>query len=241
MNEKEVVEVQVKDKKKKSSPIYVFILLVIALIVGFGYFTYFSTLENLFYYDVEEEENNNNNDNNNDEIVIKEIDLSKGINTSLKYELTESNSYNDKLGLRINLDNDKVTVTQSSVFNKTVSNITHSTYEAVDLTYEVTGLVGKVKSALVGGIGQDVTSTMLFFVMEDGTVEYVSMFKRNTDASGNLYFTIALESDNKYYSKGKVNNLDSIVKVYNALYAGGGTVLVAKADGSFYDLSSFIK
>ena len=91
----------------------------------------------------------------------------------------------------------------------------------------IENLSGKVKEAYILCPGLSIEYTTLFFLMEDGTVEYIPIYK-------------ALKS-NVIKSYGKLNNIEGISFIeagdaHNIEGGGTGTAFAIKEDGTFYDL-----
>ena len=190
-----------------------------------------------------EEENKNTYSNSTRHYV--EIDPSKSLNTKdYKYSYVTDEDENIGLTLKINNDKRSVTVTIYEKASKTISNIQHSTWSPDPFDKQITGFNKNIKSTYIGGLGQDVTGTILYFIMEDSTVQYAKLFERKTNPDGTGYYNTALY-DEKLTIK-EVPDINGIVKLYGANASapqstGYYTTLAAKADGSFYDLSQIIK
>lgn len=109
-------------------------------------------------------------------------------------------------------------------------NITKSsTEEFTDL-----GLSGKPTDLLLTGFGQAVGDETLFFIMADGTVEYIPLAK-------------AIQ-DNNIKSYGKLPNVSNVIKFYDGSscpaegYTGcGHQALAQRADGNYYELYDAVK
>ena len=126
--------------------------------------------------------------------------------------------------------------------------------------YDVENLSGKVKAGYVGEVGQDVTGTTLFYLMDNGTVEYTKMFVIKTNPDGTTYYnmnyTYEKDSNGKitgqhFESQGKVNGVEDAYELYTVdavpddgsdgpKIGGYVTTIASKKDGSFYDLGNVI-
>mgnify|MGYP003314329922 CR=1 FL=1 len=115
---------------------------------------------------------------------------------------------------------------------------------------DINGFDKKIDKVFIGEFGQDSTGLTLIYLMEDGSVSYTRLFKKNYNEENNLYFTLNYTSDenNNYYFSidGTYDKINDIVNIYNASYSipnggGAGTVIAATKDGSFYDLSKFMQ
>ena len=178
--------------------------------------------------------------------TVKELDPTKSLNTS-GYTYSDISDKDEDLGITIKINDDKrsVTVTTDGKANKTISNVTQSTSTDQPIDRVINGFSKNIKSAYVNGLGQDVTGTVLFFITEDDTVQFVKLFNQETDANGNTYYvTYWAHGDNPTILN--VDNVNGIVKLYGAnasapMSSGFHTTLAATKDGSFYDLSQIIK
>ena len=192
---------------------------------------------------------------------IKPLDLTKSLNTTnIKYsDAKELEDGNDQTGLSVKHDgsNTKLVID----WPKFGPHSGASAWSNEPVEYEIKNLSGTVKKAVVGGEGQDITSATLYYLMEDGTVEYTKIFTRNFDSKGTLYFNINYtyekDSDGKitgehFESQGKVPGVKDVVKIYGvgAVYDDGSdgpkiggyaTTIGATRDGSFYDLGKPIR
>jgi len=174
---------------------------------------------------------------------IKEIDLSKSLNTT---DYTYS-SLNDKdeaakyYTLKLNENKKSATITVTAEGGKVICESIKSTCGDKGYDITVSGFDKKIKSTYVGGIGQSVGSTIFYFLMEDGTVEYVKLLNQKTDSNGTNYY------ENGTLEKPQVvSGVSGVVKLYGAnsnapQSTGSYTTLAAKKDGSFYDLGKIIK
>lgn len=189
-------------------------------------------------------ETNKETPTENTQTEVKEIDLSKSLNTK-NYTYSSLTDKDQDLGITIKINNDKksVTVSYNTKALNSISSVTHST-SGDNYSNEIKGFNKNIKSTFISGIGQDVTGTVLFFLTEDNTVQYVKLFNRETDSQGNTYYTT-------YWAHGDnttpiSTNTNDVVKLYGAnasapMSSGFYTTLAAKADGSFYDLNEIVK
>ena len=110
--------------------------------------------------------------------------------------------------------------------------------------YSIQGFNKNVKDAIVGTVGQDASSAILFYLMEDGTVEYTRVFDNG------LNYTYEKDSEGRitgehFETQGAVKNVKDVVKFYNVdvhIINGSGwmTTIGATKDGSFYDLGEIV-
>ena len=100
-------------------------------------------------------------------------------------------------------------------------------------TYTNLHLSGKATDLILSGFGQAVGEETLFFLMEDGSVEYVPIHK-------------ALQ-ENKIQSYGKLPNVENVIKFYNGGSCAktgpgcGHDIIAQRADGSYYNLYEAIR
>lgn len=84
----------------------------------------------------------------------------------------------------------------------------------------------------------------LFYLMEDGTVEYTPMFTKKRDSQNNSYYDSTSINGN-YETKRAITGVRDAIKLYtvNSYVESGGvsmTTIAATKDGSFYDLGILI-
>ncbi len=155
------------------------------------------------------------------------IDLNKCINSnSYQYTLTNYTLS----GLNFSLDPASSTVNLSINWDNITRNWGISNGAARSNQYTINNFSGKVVDMHIDGIGQDATGSVALFLLEDGTVEYIPLYK-------------ALESNN-IKSSGKISGVENIIKFYSVgarpkgenSVGGFQTILAQKEDGTFYDL-----
>ncbi len=221
----------------------VMIVLLVAAALG-GYLAGASRIANEVVEQKKEVEEKGKETNKETPTEVKEIDLSKSLNTK-NYTYSSLTDKDQDLGITIKINNDKksVTVSYNTKALNSISSVTHST-SGDNYSNEIKGFNKNIKSTFISGIGQDVTGTVFFFLTEDNTVQYVKLFNRETDSQGNTYYTT-------YWSHGDnttpiSTDTNDVVKLYGAnvsapMSSGFYTTLAAKADGSFYDLNEIVK
>lgn len=191
--------------------------------------------------------NTNNNSNTNETNEIKELDLEKSLNTKdITYKNASDTEGNYGLSIKINNDKTATLTIDWKIFGRIST--TGSSGEVKD--YLVKGFNKNIKSTFIGDLGQDTNGITLFFIMEDGTVEYVKIFKQSKNNDGTIYYSLNINVfDNNGYS-GELNvnplNVSDVIKLYNVdTYSqnasGYKTVIGSTKDGSFYDLGSIIR
>ena len=187
---------------------------------------------------------------------IKPLDLNNSLNsTGITYSDSKQLIEGDEVtGISVKRNENSVKLVIDWPKFGPHSGATAWSNEAIE--YEISDLSGNVKKAVVAGIGQDITGAKIFYLMEDGTVEYTDIFTRNYDKKGTLYFNVnyTYEKDSNgritgehFASQGKVNGVKDVVELYSvsaiptgSMIGAYGTTLAATKDGSFYDLGKAI-
>jgi len=95
---------------------------------------------------------------------------------------------------------------------------------------KITGFGKQVVDVHIGGIGQDFTSEVIIFQMEDGTIEYSTIKNMMKNVT----------------TQGKIESLNNIVKLQDVdvhWEEGGGqvTIVAIDKDNNCYDLDEFIE
>ncbi len=198
--------------------------------------------------EINKEENNNNDsqtntENSNEKIVEKVVekygmfnfDASNCINRASEGKaiyrklLSENyeyygmvcNIYNNVLNLRVDMNK------FNSIFLWTPNDGTVNEKE-----YEIDNFDGEIVDIYLGGFGQAAGYEILFFLMKDGTVEYMPLRK--------------IAQTGEFKSYGKIKNVTNIVSIQNASSGvpnGGGwvTTVAFNNEGKFYDLSESLE
>lgn len=174
---------------------------------------------------------------------IKEIDLSKSLNTTdyIYSGLSEKDEGGKYFTLKANDDKKSATITITAEGGKVICEAIKSSCGDQGYDIAVGDFDKKIKSTYIGGLGQSVEGTVFYFLMEDGTVEYVKLLNRKMDSNEIVYYVDATREKPQV-----VSGVSDIVKLYGAnasapQSAGYYTTLAAKKNGSFYDLSKIIK
>ena len=131
--------------------------------------------------------------------------------------------------MTVNLeDNRTVNLTISDLDSWGLTN-----YNSNEQSFTINNFSEDIIDIRSGGIYLSVDGATIIFLMEDGSVEYIPLYK-------------ALET-NDVRSYGKLEGVEDIVKLYNVSAIpknspiGARTTLLAqKADGTFYDLSQIL-
>lgn len=259
------MEVEEKNEKGKGKGIIVLVSLLILIIIGLiGYICYdkgivFSKVEN----EVKESKTKSSKDKENEqeesnvnggvgnEVTIKELDLSKCLNTN-NISYRNSSDVEGDYGLSMNINPDKKSIVLSIDWNKFGPLSNASAWSSSVENYQITGFSKNIRSTFVGDLGQDAMGITLFYLMDDGTVEYTPMFNSKYDSQNNLYhemnYTFDYAADGRatrqyFITKGVISGVSDVIKLYNVDASSGygwRTTIGAKADGSFYDLGNVI-
>ena len=244
-NKKEEKEMEQWNDVKEKKGSGVIIVLLLLIIAGLGLFIYFNKDKLFGEKETKPEENEIQEVDDEEEIddstEIKELDLSKSLNTTgYTYDSLTDKDEDVGFSLKINEDKKSVTVTIDEKGSKLISNATTSTWSTEPYDEQISGFNKNIKSTFISGIGQSAESTIFFFIMEDGTLQYVKLFERKSNDDGTTYYSKDMTTIQE------VPDVEGIVKLYGSnsfapQSTGYYTTLAAKADGSFYDLSQIIK
>lgn len=134
----------------------------------------------------------------------------------MKDGVTYSNTSDkeENIGLSMKINDDKKTATLSIDWNIFGQLSGASTWLAQVTNYQVSGFNKNIASTYLGEFGQDVTGATLFYIMEDGTVQYTTMFINKTDTQGNSYYVMNYSADNNFITSGELNVINNAVKLY---------------------------
>ena len=233
-------------RKKKNIYFYTTLILLFVVICLVGYIVYDKITNDDEIIEREEPTAPNKE-------LVKELDITKCINGVEGVTYSKPRVVTSAYGLEVKVNDDKLGVTVSvdgsGVFNKNLSTITSTERDDSNYYLYVDGFEKNISKVFVGEFGQDATGIALIYLMEDGTVSYTRLFKKNFDEENNLYFTMnnISESNNNFtFNIDDEYEISDIVGIYNAKYSipnGGGasTVIASLKDGSFYDLSKFMQ
>lgn len=110
-----------------------------------------------------------------------------------------------------------------------------------EYTYTISNFDKKISKVYVTGWGQAIGSETVFYIMEDGTLEYTPVPYNVVKEAANNNGSITLKSN------GKVPNVEDVVMIATVSAAptdspvGGYVAAIAiKSDGSFYDLTNIL-
>lgn len=244
-----------KKKKGSSTGLIITIVVLVLIIIGLvGFICYDRSLKSTTNKSDIKETNSNSNkkeeNDTNDEEKVKELDLSKSLNTTNVSYTNASDNIGD-YGLSMNINSDKKSITLSIDWNKFGPLSAASAWAPVVETYQITGFTKGIASTFIGELGQDANGLKLLYLMDDGTVEYTPMFNLKNAGQSNPYYEMnysynysadgRVVGDSYFVTKGTVSGVTKVIKLYNANASGGRTAIGAKADGSFYDLGTILK
>ena len=234
-------------KKKKNIFVYTTIILALVVVGLVGYIIYDKV--NTDQEVIEREEPTPINKE-----VVKELDITKCNNGVEGVTYSKPKVVTSAYGLEAKVNDDKLGVTifvdGTGVFNKDVSTITSHERDESNYSLFVNGFEKKIDKVFIGEFGQDATGISLIYLMEDKTVSYTRLFKKNYDENNTLYFTLnnvsESNSDFIFNVDDDYSEIKDIVGIYNAQYnipngGGASTVIASLKDGSFYDLSKYME
>lgn len=228
------------ENKKSKTGLHVFVGIILGIIIcgGVVFATY--SLGYLTFGQIEETEKTETNNEENNEVEEEvsdnslDFDTSKIVNnTADSYELQ---NYNGTINVR--LDNTRKIATLS--FNRKTLSDTYG------LNWDTTGVVEGtvedktitftqgIKDVYVGGIGQDMSGDIILFLMDDGTVEYIPVYK-----------ALSTGGVDGLTSYGTLQDLKDVVKFYSVMairnpVGSSVTILAQTKDGTLYDLAPII-
>lgn len=239
-----------EEKNKKAITISLstfFLIIAIAVILVMGYFMIKANKEN---EKLKEEQNNSNEiikyqTNKDIENNIPKIDKEE------KAEKLENNKLSEYKPLYIEKSN-KIKGNKSydvdyrfnSIYNGIVIEnveknsatlaISSRTFKSEDTPYNVEKKTIKtsknIQEVYSAGIGQGLSDSYMFFLLEDGTIEYLNIYKAIVET--------------KDFTVNKIAGIKDVVKFYQVdcydEMSGGVTVLAQRNDGKFYDLKEYI-
>lgn len=203
-------------KKQNLGGYIISIILLFLVIIGMMFYIMYD--KGLFNTNVVDEETINNND-------------AKLCVDSLKFDVDKIVNKNSGGTYKIVLNDvhmDAVSVMLDSNKKDVIVSILDNGIRA----YTVSGLSKNVEDIYGAGMGLDIGDYTLFFLLEDGSIEYLNLYN-------------AISSSNMHIS-GKIDDLSGVVKFYYASVSyetvgGYRTVLAQKADGTIYDLYDLMK
>ena len=164
------------------------------------------------------------------------IKLSKCLNTD-EFQYSNFTEKQGDYGLTIKINEDRKSAILNVDWKKFKSkdtgiNKNYSTKNNENILID--GFSKKIKKSFIGDYGYAVR-TILFFIMEDNSIEYVELFNFNKSE-----YELNVDDKNTA-SVQKIDEIEDVYKIYNAKVSPTGLgekkVVGAKKDGTFYDLS----
>lgn len=235
-----------EEKKKSNVGVIILVVVLFLVCIGMGTFIFINKdkLINTSNKSQTEKSSIKKENKQEEDTKIAELDLSKCLNqTNVNY----SNPVEaiTSIGLTPTVDDGKRSVTIKTDGSKFGPVSTLSAYYSGKYNMYVDGFDKDIENVYVGELGQDPMGTTLLYIMEDGTVQYTKIFKKESDSSGNQHYTLNTyqqgEDNFRFHADGTVKDVKDVIKIYNvnATTTGSGamTAIGAKKDGSFYDLS----
>ena len=228
------------ENKKSKTGLHVIVGILLGIIICGGVIYAAYSLDYLTFGQVEENEKakTNNDENNESEENVDnnslDFDTSKIVNsTADSYELQ---NYNGTIDVILDetreiatLSFNRKTLSDTYGLNWDTTGVVEGTVEEKTITF-----TQGVKDVFVGGIGQDISGDVILFLMDDGTVEYIPVYK-------------ALSSNgiDGLISYGTLNDLKDVVKFYSVgairnPVGSSVTILAQTKDGTLYDLNPII-
>ena len=213
------------ETNKKNGSIVAIVILAILVVALGGYIGYDKFLNNNNTSTTEE--NSKNETNTKNEIEDSETYKYKALLINNDNCMNCSNEYGK---MKYELASGFYKSYQARISNEESTQISYATN--TDTTSHTISFDKKIQDILVGTIGNDWDSEIIFTLMEDGTVEYIKWYENKLN--NNIVST-------------KLNDVKDIIKLYlvtanpeGSQYGDGMTVLAQKSDGSFYDLQYII-
>ncbi len=226
-----------EEEKNKSTGKTVIIIILIVLLLGL--ILYICYDKKLFFNtndkvsEQKEDTDKEKYDSSIDNVKDLKIDNEKCLNCKEKenhYYIISSYNHIEEVNASFSTENNKkgmVSINIDEYNRKAVSNYSLSN---PNLEYNFDQ---EIRNVIVSNIGQEELAPIVVFLMEDGTLNYIDIYK-------------GLE-DNDLSTYKEINNVNDIINLYQASVCSNEagvcsttTVLAQKEDGSFYDLESMI-
>ena len=217
------------------------LIILLGVIIGILAYFFFNNQNTVKEKKVEE---NNSTEEKTTKEDIKPLDLTKSMNTTnITYQNEKDlNNSNNSIKLKINKNKKSVTITIN--WDELIKENTYlkGKYKGIE-SYQVEGFEKNIKSAYIGVLGDNYSGTTLFYLMEDNTVEYTSLYTPKTNMDNITFYDINFSEETftnhlivpEFKNVYKINSVSATDnnKTYN-------TVIAVLKDGSFYDLNPFI-
>ena len=184
---------------------------------------------------IEESENNTTEDTVAQVKELGHFNPSKGknIEPGVTYETDAFiDIYNISVNLSLNEKNQVEVLVYDNGKESDPENFVKSMKRKKDVPEIMTGFSGKVEEIEIAEMGQEISNSYFLFLMEDGSVEYISI--------------VDLLDTSNLASRGKLKGLENIVRVKNvgareSEGTGWATTLAFDVDGNFYDILNVLE
>ncbi len=164
---------------------------------------------------------------NSDDLIIRSEKCINCENSNNYYLVSSYNHINEVEAYFDSSDNKKgvVSIDINEYNKKAVSN-----YSLSNTTLEYK-FKKEIRNVIVSHIGQEELAPLVVFLMNDGTLNYIDIYK-------------GLENNNLSSYK-EIKNIKDIITLYQAAvcsgeYCNARTILAQKKDGNFYDLMKLV-
>ena len=175
---------------------------------------------------------------------IKPLDLRKSNNTSdITYDYQKDLvSSTDTLELKINDNKRSITININWDELIKENNKIKNRYVGTK-PYQIRGFEKNINSAYIGLLGEDYSGTTLFYLMEDNTVEYTSLYTPKTNMDNITFYDINFSGEN-FSNHLIVPEIEKVYKINSVTATSNNktynSVIAILKDGSFYDLDPVI-
>lgn len=221
-------------KKKKHIGVDIFIGALLGIIICVVVSLSLYANDYIKFKDSDKEEKVENNTENEDNTTNSLEFNANNINNGNTNSYTLAN-YNgiinitvDETGKNVTLSYNRKTLSDTYLLNWDLTSVEDGVMENQTITFN-----NKISDVVFSGIGQDATGDTILFLMEDGTVAYISVYQTLT--------TNGIEGLTSYKT---ISDLTDVVKFYTANVTSGVsssvTVLAQTKDGTIYDLEPMI-
>lgn len=244
---------ELQNNKKGNGLVVVVIILILLVLALGGYICYDKLLSNKQVNEPNQAEEKKDNKETEESKQLETFDISKfdgsqviNGNSDVKYSsqaMEASNSEKKSKSDGTNIEFLKAELQSDS--KSIIANVNWAEMyfdrESKNYTYIISNFNNKIRKVYVSGWGQAMGADTIFYLMEDGTVEYTPITSKIVKESVDTPDTVILKS------YGKIQNVEDVVMIATVSagpansQTGGYMALVGiKADGSFYDISKIL-
>lgn len=182
--------------------------------------------------EVDKDKKENTNTNNNSLIHTSNVEKKDDFNIIYKQSY-----YQADFGLSMYVLEDGKSVKIS--FSPTTVNTMYQLNVGTEFFEKEISFDKKVVQLFFGGFGQGAGCETIFFLMEDGTIEYIPFYKELKKENW-----ASLPLSEKMNSYGKIDGVTDVVRIYTlditSGFSGYVSVGAARKDNSFYNLNEFL-